>query len=49
MYIENFLTNQLVKKFVKIAPHLPKLLSNLKWLGFLGTQCILYTCLNERK
>ena len=32
MHIENFLTN--------IGPHLLKLLSNIKGLGFFGTRCI---------
>jgi len=31
VYIEKFLTNQLVKKNFVIGPHLPKLLSNIKW------------------
>ena len=35
MYIENFLANHLVKEFLKIGPHLPKLLSNIKGLTFL--------------
>jgi len=34
--IQNFLTNQLVKEFLKIGPHLPKLLSNIKSLTLLG-------------
>ena len=38
-YIENFLTNHLVKEFWKIGPHLPKLLSNIKQLTFFGTRC----------
>ena len=37
VYIENFLTNQLAKEFWKLVPgpHLPKLLSNIKWDTFL--------------
>ena len=34
MYVENFITNHSVK-VLKIGPHLPKLLSNIKWLTFL--------------
>ena len=33
MYIENFLTSG--KRILKIGPHLPKLLSNIKGLSFL--------------
>jgi len=34
VYIENFLTNHLMKKILKIGLHLPKLLSHIKGLGF---------------
>ena len=29
------------ERILKIGPHLPKLLLNIKWLPFSGTQCIL--------
>jgi len=35
VYIDNFLTNHPVKKILKVGPHLPKLLSNIKQLTFL--------------
>ena len=34
MYVENFITNHSVR-VLKIGPHLPKLLSNIKWLTFI--------------
>jgi len=37
LYIENFLMNHTVKKILKISPHLPKLLSNIKWVTFWHT------------
>jgi len=36
VYIENFLTNQICERILKIGPHLPKLLSNIKGLTFWG-------------
>jgi len=39
IYIENFLANLLVKKILKIGPHSPKSLSNIKGLGFFGRRC----------
>jgi len=35
IYIQNFLTNNIGEKILKIGPHLAKLLSNIKWLTFL--------------
>jgi len=30
------------ERILKISPHLPKLISNIKWFTFLGTWCIFY-------
>ena len=43
VYIENFLRKQLVKKILKIGPHLPKLLSNIKEYTFLRHTIAVYT------
>jgi len=37
-----FSYESLSERVLKIGPHLPKLLSNIKWLTFLGTQCIFW-------
>jgi len=36
--------NHLVKIFLKIGPHLPKLLSNIKWLTFLWDTVYIMAC-----
>ena len=40
VYIESFLVNHLVKEFLKIGPHLPQLLTNIKWHTFFQARCI---------
>ena len=35
MYIKNFSYESPGERILKIGPHLPKLLSNIKWLTFL--------------
>ena len=42
VYIENFLTNQLVKEFWKSVHISQSLLSNVKWVTFFETQCTVW-------